>query len=204
MLEREMMNLLDVCYDKALQGVLPGEKSVEELAEDYLAKTSSREKAIDKLIGYQTVLCGTNGFITGLGGLLVLPVAIPTNILSTIYIQLRMIAAIAYINGYDIYSDQVRTIAYACLTGSSTTKVLKNVGIKIGEKVVINVIKKIPVEVLVKINQQVGFRLVTKFGQKGLVNFGKMIPLVGGVVGGAFDTGMTLTIGNIAKKVFSE
>ena len=204
MLEREMMNLLDVCYDKALQGVLPGEKSIEELAEDYLAKTSSREKAIDKLIGYQTVLCGTNGFITGLGGLLVLPVAIPTNILSTIYIQLRMIAAIAYINGYDIYSDQVRTIAYACLTGSSTTKVLKNVGIKIGEKVVINVIKKIPVEVLVKINQQVGFRLVTKFGQKGLVNFGKMIPLVSGVVGGVFDTGMTLTIGNIAKKVFSE
>jgi len=199
MLEREMMNLY-----KALQGVLPGEKSIEELAEDYLYKSSSKKKAIDDLIGYQTLLCGTNGFITGLGGLLVLPVAIPTNILSTIYIQLRMIAAIAYINGYDIYSDQVRTIAYACLTGSSTTKVLKNVGIKIGEKVVINVIKKIPVEVLVKINQQVGFRLVTKFGQKGLVNFGKMMPLVGGVVGGAFDTGMTLTIGNIAKKVFSE
>ena len=204
MLEREMMNLLDVCYDKALQGVLPGEKSIEELAEDYLAKTSSREKAIDKLIGYQTVLCGTNGFITGLGGLLVLPVAIPANVAGVIYVQLRMTAAIAYINGYDIYSDQVRTIAYACLTGSSTTKVLKNVGIKIGEKVVINAIKKIPVEVLVKINQQVGFRLVTKFGQKGLVNFGKMMPLVGGVVGGAFDTGMTLTIGNIAKKVFSE
>lgn len=145
-------------------------------------------------------MCGTNGFITGLGGLLVLPVTIPANVAGVIYVQLRMIAAIAHINGYDIYSDQVRTIAYACLTGSSTTKVLKNVGIKIGEKVVINVIKKIPVEVLVKINQQVGFRLVTKFGQKGLVNFGKMMPLVDGV----FDTGMTLTIGNIAKKVFSE
>ena len=204
MLEREMMNLLDVCYDKALQGVLPVEKSIEELAEDYLAKTNSREKAIDKLIGYQTVLCGTNGFITGLGGLLVLPVAISANVAGVIYVQLRMIAAIAHINGYDIYSDQVRTIAYTCLTGSSAANVLKNTGIKIGEKVAINAIKKIPVEVLVKINQQVGFRLVTKFGQKGLVNFGKMIPLVGGVVGGVFDTGMTLTIGNIAKKVFSE
>lgn len=204
MLEREMMNLLDVCYDKALQGVLPGEKSIEELAEDYLAKTISREKAIDKLIGYQTVLCGTNGFITGLGGLLVLPVAISANVAGVIYVQLRMIAAIAHINGYDIYSDQVRTIAYTCLTGSSAANVLKNTGIKIGEKVAINAKKKIPVEVLVKINQQVGFRLVTKFGQKGLVNFGKMMPLVGGVVGGVFDTGMTLTIGNIAKKVFSE
>ena len=204
MLEREMMNLLDVCYDKALQGVLPGEKSIEELAEDYLAKTSSREKAIDKLIGYQTVLCGTNGFITGLGGLLVLPVTIPTNVAGVIYVQLRMIAAIAHINGYDIYSDQVRTIAYACLTGSSAANILKNVGIKISEKMAVNALKRVPGAILIKINQQVGFRLVTKFGQKGLVNVIKMMPLVGGVVGGVFDTGMTLTIGNIAKKVFSE
>ena len=200
MLEREMMNLLDVCYDKALQGVLPGEKSIEELAEDYLAKTSSREKAIDKLIGYQTVLCGTNGFITGLGGLLVLPVAISANVAGVIYVQLRMIAAIAHINGYDIYSDQVRTIAYTCLTGSSAANILKNVGIKISEKMAINALKKVPGAIFIKINQQVGFRLVTKFGQKGLVNVIKMMPLVGGV----FDTGMTLTIGNIAKKVFSE
>ena len=204
MLEREMMKLLDVCYDKALQGVLPGEKSIEELAEDYLAKTSSREKAIDKLIGYQTVLCGTNGFITGLGGLLVLPVAISANVAGVIYVQLRMIAAIAHINGYDIYSDQVRTIAYACLTGSSAANILKNVGIKISEKMAVNALKKVPGAILIKINQQVVFRLVTKFGQKGLVNFGKMMPLVGGVVGGVFDTGMTLTIGNVAKKVFSE
>jgi hypothetical protein len=204
MLEREMMNLLDVCYDKALQGVLPGEKSIEELAEDYLAKTSSIEKAIDKLIGYQTVLCGTNGFITGLGGLLVLPVTIPTNVAGVIYVQLRMIAAIAHINGYDIYSDQVRTIAYACLTGSSAANILKNMGIKISEKMAVNALKRAPGAILIKINQQVGFRLVTKFGQKGLVNVIKMMPLVGGVVGGVFDTGMTLTIGNIAKKVFSE
>lgn len=204
MLEREMMNLLDVCYDKALQGVLPVEKSIEELAEDYLAKTNSREKAIDKLIGYQTVLCGTNGFITGLGGLLVLPVAIPANVAGVIYVQLRMIAAIAHINGYDIYSDQVRTIAYACLTGSSAANILKNVGIKISEKMAVNALKRVPGAILIKINQQVGFRLVTKFGQKGLVNVIKMMPLVGGVVGGVFDTGMTLTIGNIAKKVFSE
>ena len=204
MLEREMMNLLDVCYDKALQGVLPGEKSIEELAEDYLYKSSSKKKAIDDLIGYQTLLCGTNGFITGLGGLLVLPVAIPANVASVIYVQLRMIAAIAHINGYDVYSDQVRTIAYACLTGSSATNILKNVGIKISEKMAVNALKRVPGAILIKINQQVGFRLVTKFGQKGLVNVIKMMPLVGGVVGGVFDTGMTLTIGNIAKKVFSE
>lgn len=173
------------------------------MAEDYLADSRSIEKAIDNLIGYQTVLCGTNGFIAGLGGLLVLPVTIPANIASVIYVQLRMITAIAYINGYDIYSDQVRTIAFACLTGSSAINILKNVGIKISEKMAVNALKRVPGVIFAKINQQVGFRLVTKFGQKGLVNVVKMMPLVGGVVGGVFDTGMTLTIGNIAKKVFS-
>ena len=204
MLEKEMMSLLDKCYDGALEGILPGERTVEELAEDYLMKNSDKEKAIDDLIAYQTVLCGTNGFVAGLGGLLVLPVAIPANVAGVIYVQLRMIAAIAHINGYDIYSDQVRTIAYACLTGSSAANILKNVGIKISEKMAVNALKKVPGAILIKINQQVGFRLVTKFGQKGLVNVIKMMPLVGGVVGGVFDTGMTLTIGNIAKKVFSE
>mgnify|MGYP002742312861 FL=1 len=99
-------------------------------------------------------MCGTNGFITGLGGLLVLPVTISANVAGVIYVQLRMIAAIAHINGYDIYSDQVRTIAYMCLTGSSAANVLKNTGIKIGEKVAINAIKKIPGSVLIKINKQ--------------------------------------------------
>ena len=203
MLEREMMNLLDVCYDKALQGVLPGEKSIEELAEDYLYKSSSKKKAIDDLIGYQTLLCGTNGFITGLGGLLVLPVAIPTNILSTIYIQLRMIAAIAYINGYDIHSDQVRVLAYACLTGNTVTSILKKSGIEIGKKAAVNALKKIPGAILSKINQQVGFRLVTKFGQKGIINLYKLVPFVGGVVGGGIDTVATIGIGNITKVVFT-
>ena len=204
MLEKEMMNLLDKCYDGALKGVLPGEKNIMELAEDYLSKSNSKEKAIDDLIRNQILLCGTNGFVAGLGGLLVLPIAIPANVASVIYVQLRMIAAIAYMNGYDVYSDQVRTIAYVCLTGSSATNILKNVGIKIGEKVAVSALKKIPAAILIKINQQVGFRLVTKFGQKGVVNIVKMVPLVGGVIGGGFDATTTGTIGKITKEVFSE
>ena len=203
MLEREMMSLLNKCYDGALEGILPGERTVEELAEDYLTKNSDKEKAIDDLIAYQTLLCGTNGFVAGLGGLLVLPVAIPANIASVIYVQLRMIAAIAYVNGYDVHSDQVRVLAYTCLTGSSATNILKNVGIKIGEKAAVNALKKVPGALLVKINQQVGFRLVTKFGQKGLINLGKMIPILGGVIGGGFDTVTTIGIGNITKVVFA-
>ena len=45
-------------------------------------------------------------------------------------------------------------------------------------------IKKIPGKALVAINQRIGYRLITKFGEKGIINLGKAIPLIGGVVGG--------------------
>lgn len=55
---------------------------------------------------------------------------------------------------------------------------------------------------LVAINQMVGFRLITKFGEKGVVNLGKMIPLVGGILGGAFEGGFTYMSASYAKKLF--
>lgn len=44
-------------------------------------------------------------------------------------------------------------------------------------------IKQITEKVLVGINEKVAFRLVTKFGKKGVINLGKMIPLVVGIIG---------------------
>ena len=64
-------------------------------------------------------------------------------------------------------------------------------------------IKKIPGEVLKRINQAVGFRLVTKFGQKGVVNLGKMIPVAGALIGAGVDTVSTQVIANHARSVFT-
>ena len=71
------------------------------------------------------------------------------------------------------------------------------------EKLAQGMIKKIPGEVLKKINQAVGFRLVTKFGQKGVVNLGKMIPVAGALIGAGVDTISTQVIANHALSVFT-
>jgi len=55
---------------------------------------------------------------------------------------------------------------------------------------------------LTKINQAVGFRLLTKFGQTGVINLGKAEPIVGGIIAATFDAVTTNTIGNVAKKLF--
>lgn len=65
-------------------------------------------------------------------------------------------------------------------------------------------IKKIPGKVLTKINQKVGFRFITKFGTKGIVNLGKMLPGVGAVIGGGLDLVETKVIAHRAYKWFFE
>lgn len=198
----DFMNVLDICYDKALHGLPKFSESVNELADQYLKKYSSPEVAAKKFTAVQIVKCGTSGFLTGLGGLITLPVAIPANIGSVIYVQLRMIACIAYMGGFNPSDDAVRTMAYVCLTGKAATDILKKSGIQFGEKFAMNLINKIPGPVLTKINQKVGFRFITKFGEKGVINLGKALPLVGGIIGGGLDVATTSIIAQNAFKFF--
>ena len=202
--QEEIMKLLDKLYSQSVQGIAKVSPSIANLAADYLEKSKDAKTAAKKFINYQIVKCTSSGFITGLGGLITLPVAIPANVGSTIYVQMRMIACLAHMGGYDINSDQVQTLVYACLAGISVDQILKNVGIQFGTKFTMAMVKKIPGSVLTKINQKVGFRFLTKFGTKGLINIGKAVPIVGGVIGGGFDFAETKIIANRAYKMFIE
>ncbi len=192
---------LDPIYDRALDGV-PGFSSVEEMAKDYLRGPGSLEDQANTLIRYQVAKASTSGFVTGLGGVLTLPVMIPANLSSVMYVQLRMVAAIAYMSDHDVRDDRVKTLCYACLCGYAAKDVLKGAGITIGTKLSEQAIRRLSFEVVKKINKAVGFRLLTKFGQTGVVNLGKVIPLVGGAVGGTFDGAATYAAGKVAKSLF--
>ena len=199
--EKAMTKLLNWSYEKAVNG-LPGMGTAEELARDYMKGGGNIIDQVNSLIRWQNTKCATSGFLTGVGGLITLPVAIPANISSVIYVQLRMIAAIAYMGGHDLRNDRVKTMAFACLCGSSLKDLLKDVGVQVGKQISITLIKRIPIEMIKEINKMVGFRLVTKFGQKGLINLGKAVPIVGGVIGGAIDGYSTNVIGDVAREVF--
>ena len=131
-----------------------------------------------------------------------MPVAIPANIGSVLYVQMRMISCTAYMADYDLNSDQTQSFIYACLAGVTVNGLLKQAGIQFGVKFANSLIKKIPGTVLTKINQKVGFRFITKFGSKGLVNLGKLVPGVGAVVGGGLDLVETKIIANRAYNWF--
>jgi hypothetical protein len=196
-----MQQVLDWAYDTAINGV-PGLGTAVELAEDYMKDEGTPTDKANALIRWQIAKCATSGFVTGLGGIITLPVAVPANIASVLYVQIRMVAAIAHIGGYDVRDDRVKTLIYAALCGSAAVEVLKDVGVKIGVKLTEKMIQNISREVIVKINQAVGFRLVTKFGSTGVINLGKAVPVVGGLIGGTMDGLTTNTIGNVSHNIF--
>lgn len=202
--QKRIIKLLDKLYEQSINGISKVSPPVTELANAYLQKNPYMQKAAKKFINNQIAKCTTSGFITGLGGLVTLPVTVPANVSNVLYVQMRMIACLAYMGGYDTNSDQVQTLVYACLAGISIDQIVKNAGIQLGVKFTNSMIQKIPGAVLTKINQKVGFRLLTKFGEKGVVNLGKMVPLVGGVVGGGFDLIETKIIAKRAYKMFIE
>lgn len=199
-----ILKVLDTCYEKATNGISKISPSIDRLAGDYLSKHASKEEAIKDMLKKQVLKCTTSGFITGFGGAITLPVTIPANIGSVLYVQMRMIACTAYMAGYDISSDQVQTLVYACLAGLSVGEIAKQFGIKFGQKVAVGMIEKIPGKVLTKINQKVGFRLLTKFGEKGLINLGKLVPGVGAVINGGVDFAETKAIAKRAYQMFVE
>lgn len=202
------LDILNWAYNQSLGGIPKVSKPIHALADDYLYRYKNRDLAIKKLIKNQLQKNSINGFLSGVGGAFTLPVtvaAISSNITSVIYVQMRMIAAIAYIRGYDLKSDEVQTFAYACMAGKGISDVLKDAGITTALKTGKNVVnKKISGEVLKKINQKIGFRFITKNGEKGVINLMKLVPAFGGVVGGGFDYTSTKIIAFRAEKLFED
>lgn len=188
-------------YQRAINGI-PGLDSAPEMAQKYLAKGGSLNDSVNALIKWQIVKAGTSGFLTGLGGLLTLPIAVPANFASVIYVHITMIAAIAYMGGYDLKDDKVKTLVYACLVGNSAKDILKDSGIIIGRKLTESAINNISKQTLGAINKKVGFKLVTKFSEKGTIVLGRAVPFVGGVIGASIDGIATQRVGNIARETF--
>lgn len=200
----DIMKILDNCYEACLNGIPKVSDDVRIVADEYLNKYKNKETACKKMLDNQIIKCTTSGFITGFGGILTLPVSLPANITSVIYVQMRMIACAAYMGGYDLSSDETRTFIYACLAGVAVNGLIKKASLKFGVKFANVLIKKIPRKVLTKINQKVGMRFITKFGTKGVINLGKMVPGVGAVIGGSLDFIETKVIANRAYKWFIE
>lgn len=197
------MHVAGMVLNVGVDGKGPWKGSIQ-VAEEHLARHGDVEKAIQRLIATHVRLTSSSGFLSGLGGLITLPVTMPADFTALWLAQARLAGAIAYLRGYDLRSEEVRSVVLISLIGSSAAEVLAAAGVEIGTKTAIGVIKQVPGRVLIEINKKVGFRLVTKAGSKGVVNLTKLAPVAGGIVGGGVNFASTRAVGTWAKSNFPD
>jgi len=187
----------------AVDGIGPLSSSAA-LAEEYKldADYPDNDSRVDSLINWETSKNFGTGFLTGLGGFVTLPITLPAGLGAAWAVQARMVGAIAEIYGYSVKDERVKTAILLCLVGGEIVDLLKGVGVKVGTRVTENLIAKIPGRVLLEINKKVGFKLLTKAGEKGIINLSKIVPIIGGPISGTVDALMCRSVGKTAKAVF--
>ena len=173
-----------------------------EVAEEHLRTCGDVEQAVDRLVASHARIVAASGFAAGLGGFITLPVTIPADMTVLYAYSARCAAGVAHLRGYDVHTDEVRSMVLISLLGSAGGAVLADAGIKIANKSAMAALKKLPGRVLIDINKKVGYRLITKFGEKGVINLGKVVPLAGGPVGASVNVVTMRAVGKYARRNF--
>lgn len=195
---QKIMNLLDFIYASCLNH---GKRvdSAFQLAHDYQDNYSDSEQAISSLIHHESLKASASGLVTGLGGFITLPLALPANIAGLLYLQIRLIMAIAILRGYDVHDERVKTLIYFHLCGNQTRKQLDIEEVGINLSLLDNQLTQLTKGVIIKMSQQIALKLSCQLGRKGLITITRIVPVVGGIINGGIDYASTYSIGKYAQ-----
>lgn len=179
-------------------GRLPGAKA--SAARQLQRSAGSGDAAIESLIDFHVRLASAQGFVTNIGGVAVLPVAIPANLAGVAVVQVRMVAAIAHLRGYDLDDNRVRTALVMCLLGGEQVVKLIKEGKLPTSPMAVATAPVFDPDLDRRVAEEVVADLAGRIGGKNLaLVMTKRIPLVGGGIGAVMDGVATAQIGKYAK-----
>lgn len=182
------------------RGVLPSVKSV---AAGTLQAKGNRDAAVDAIVVQHVGLASAQGFVTNLGGLATVVVALPANLAGAAIVQIRMLAAIAHLRGYDIDDRRVRTALALAMLGEDEVRRQVASGRLPSTPMVIATAPVFDALLDRQVSERVMGDLATKIGGKHVsVLIAKRIPLIGGGVGAVADGYLTYALGSYARKEF--
>jgi len=189
--------------DKAING-FPGFPGAIEVARRHLARRRDVDRAIRDVIDQHIRLAGAQGFVANIGGIVTMPVAIPANLAGIALLQVRMVAAIQHLRGYDVSDPRVRAAALMALLGEDDIKTAVKQGELPGHPhdVAIAVGDMDPA-LPDRIGAHVTQALIARIGGKhATLTVTRRIPVVGGAVSAGVDAYSTYSIGRYADREF--
>ncbi|GAB2679947.1 EcsC family protein [Thalassiella azotivora] len=198
-LDEAAAGLVGRLVDAGLDGVGPLDPA-HAVAARALAARGSVEEAVDEVVTTHVRLAAANGFVTGLGGFVTLPVALPVNVAGFYTVATRMVGAIAHLRGYDLSRPEVRSAVLLVLVGADSTSLLTKAGLNPGGRVAGLAMQRLPAPALMVLNKGIGFRLLSQLGTKGLGRLGRAVPLAGGAIGAGLDWWLLRRIAGDARR----
>jgi len=178
--------MIERLIDVGIEGKGPFD-SARQVAEVAQAEHRDAESAIDAVVRSHLRLAAASGFVTSVGGFLVMPIALPANIVGFYLIATRMVAGVAATRGYDIGQPAVRSAVLLALVGADAEDLLKKAGYAGTGRLVNLAAQQLPGPALMAVNKGVAFRLLNQIGKGSLTLFGRAVPLAGGLVGAGLD-----------------
>jgi hypothetical protein len=158
------------------------------------------EQAIDSLVSSATRSAAVGGFLTGLGGFVTLPVALPANVVGFYAVATRMVGAVAALRGYDLREPGVRSAVMLTLVGADVDSLLRQAGVPTGGRIVGLATQRLPGPAAMVVNKGMGFKLLTSTGRSVFGVLGRGVPLVGGAVGAGVDGYLLHRLGAHARR----
>jgi len=197
--------LMNWILDQAMSGVPPFSPAAE-LAEAVRAKhpTATARQQAENLILRESVKNFSTGFVTGLGGAVTLPLAVPSAILSSWLLQARLVAAIALLGGHDLQDPRLRQLVLWALFGDTVKEVLKTSGVPVANRLTARFAIELPAKVFMAVQRKLGLIFMERTTRWGMTNLLKIVPVAGGAVAGTLDAVVMRKVGHTAMEWFIE
>ena len=195
-------NVLRQLLEVAVNGgkVVPSAKSA---AAKALVKHGSVDAAIEALISTHLRLATAQGFVTNVSGIVASIVGLPANLAGVAVTQIRMVATIAHLRGYDIDDPRVRTAMTLCLLGEHGVGQLIQRSELPTTPLAIATAPVFDASLDALVAEKVFGEMANRIGgRRAAVVLVRRIPLVGGGVSGVLDAWHTNSIGAYAKTQF--
>jgi hypothetical protein len=187
--------------DKAIDGVGPLPSAAASADTKLVDAHGDVEDAVKALVRIHVGLAGLQGFVTNLGGIAALAVAIPANVVGVTLVQCHLVAGIAHLRGYDLEDPRIRNAILACMLGEDEVRDLVRTTSFPSSPMGIATSPVHDPALDELVSREVTTDLVARTaGRRAVTIVGRRIPLLGGVVGGGSDALMTWHIGQYAAR----
>jgi hypothetical protein len=188
-------------FDRAVDGSGPLRGAADAAERRLRDHGGDVNRAIGSLVDAHVKLAGLQGFVTNLGGIVTMAVAVPANVSGLALLQCHMVGGIAHLRGYDLGDPRVRNAVMACMLGPDAVKRLVKKGALPSSPMAIATAPAYDATLDDRIATEVAGELLTRVaGKRGAAALTRRMPLIGGGIGAVSDGYLTYQVGQYAAK----